>query len=501
MKVSVRNLGVIKEASFDLKSLTVFIGPNNAGKTWLAYSLAGILSSFGSSQYTQAYTEKRVLHTYEPLDTAIERVLAEGNATIDLRQFAEEYGERYFNDVAQYAKTWMGRFLGTQLVSFDNLDISLSLTEDKAEFLRRVSQYSRTNLVAGSVLTIRKSASDDRVFVFTTTDVEGSEGQTELLGERIPLEEVKERLVNFIATALRRSLYPHIAIFPTERTTLVTARFAGNVARTQPRFTERAKEALEALTKELEILTKELAVPDIRELAEANIASREATWPISSFLSMLNTIFANRLRDRDTRERQAKREPLIKRYIHLAEILEKEILAGGVDFSTPEPDPRREVLFQPTQDTSLEMPIASSMVKELAPLVLYLRHLAQPGELLIIDEPEMNLHPTAQVKIIEFLAMLVNAGLHVLITTHSPYIVDHLVNLMDAYKHQHPHKIAKKFLLQQRDAFIPQEQVAAYLVEKGKVTNILEPEGLIDWSTFSEESARVQRIHFELVEE
>src|SRR5579885_1115001 len=92
MKVSVRNLGVIKEASFDLKSLTVFIGPNNAGKTWLAYSLAGILSSFGSSQYTQAYTEKRVLHTYEPLDTAIERVLAEGNATIDLRQFAEEYG-------------------------------------------------------------------------------------------------------------------------------------------------------------------------------------------------------------------------------------------------------------------------------------------------------------------------------------------------------------------------------------------------------------------------
>ena len=45
MKVSVRNLGVIKEAEFDVKPFTVFIGPNNAGKTWLAYALAGILDS------------------------------------------------------------------------------------------------------------------------------------------------------------------------------------------------------------------------------------------------------------------------------------------------------------------------------------------------------------------------------------------------------------------------------------------------------------------------
>jgi predicted ATPase len=39
MKVTVRNLGVIKEAEVDLKPLTIFVGPNNAGKTWLAYTL------------------------------------------------------------------------------------------------------------------------------------------------------------------------------------------------------------------------------------------------------------------------------------------------------------------------------------------------------------------------------------------------------------------------------------------------------------------------------
>ena len=42
MKITVRNLGVIKEAEVDLKPLTIFIGPNNSGKTWLAYTLANI---------------------------------------------------------------------------------------------------------------------------------------------------------------------------------------------------------------------------------------------------------------------------------------------------------------------------------------------------------------------------------------------------------------------------------------------------------------------------
>lgn len=138
------------------------------------------------------------------------------------------------------------------------------------------------------------------------------------------------------------------------------------------------------------------------------------------------------------------------------------------------------------------------MVKELSSLVLYLRYLALPGELLIIDEPEMNLHPAAQVEIIEFLAMLVNAGLHVLITTHSPYIVDHLVNLMDANKHQNQDEIVGTFLLEQKDAFIAQDKVSVYSVENGKVDNILDPDGTIHWQTFSDVTRLVQRIHFDL---
>ena len=42
-----------------------------------------------------------------------------------------------------------------------------------------------------------------------------------------------------------------------------------------------------------------------------------------------------------------------------------------------------------------ELPLmnTSSMVSELAPVILYLRHVVQPGDLLIIEEPEAHLHP------------------------------------------------------------------------------------------------------------
>ena len=229
--------------------------------------------------------------------------------------------------------------------------------------------------------------------------------------------------------------------------------------------------------------------------------TRAAIGPVSSFMSMMSAIFQIGSKQVKNRKAEAKENPNIQKYIDLADILEKEILEGELGLSTVEPDPKRDILFQATPDTTLEIPIVSSMVKELAPIVLYLRYLARPRELLVMDEPEMNLHPAAQAKLIELLAMLVNAGLDVFVTTHSSYMIDHLVNLMEAYKHRNQDEIVDKFLLEQKEAFISQEKVSVYFVVGGEVKNILDPEGIIDWRTFSDVTKLVERIHFELLGE
>ena len=70
------------------------------------------------------------------------------------------------------------------------------------------------------------------------------------------------------------------------------------------------------------------------------------------------------------------------------------------------------------------------MVSELAPLVLFLKYLVRPGDLLILEEPESHLHPAAQRQLARGIVRLVNAGVQVLITTHSDLFVGQVNNLM-----------------------------------------------------------------------
>ena len=81
-------------------------------------------------------------------------------------------------------------------------------------------------------------------------------------------------------------------------------------------------------------------------------------------------------------------------------------------------------------DNDLPLMNASSMVAELAPVVLYLRHVVQPGETLIIEEPESALHPAMQVELTRLLAAAVKAGIRIIITTHSEWVLEELANLV-----------------------------------------------------------------------
>ena len=469
MKVKVQKLGRIQNSEFDLKPLTVFVGPNNTGKTWLAYTLSAIFGLYGEEAYRNAYVEGQLPETYPPLDDAIKQVLARGDAKIDLYSFAENYGEQYFNNVASSARHWMSSFMNTQYALFDNLNMSITLDEMKAAFLQRIKDYSFESKISHGLLNISKKSDENLIYIYTTSEIEDNKQIT----DRLPAEAIKKHLIQRVTQAIHRSLYPHIRVFPTERTAIIAFNLRNS----------RSKSVLfDALFK--------------RRYAQL---LKAAIGPVDEFISTLNEMLEIDSIEIERRKELASNNSQIQKYCDLADVLEKDILTGGVTFSTAEPDPRRTILFQPAQNINLEIPIASSMVKELSSLVLYLRYLARPGELIIIDEPEMNLHPIAQVKIIEFLAALVNAGLHILITTHSTYVVDHLGNLFDAYKHEKKDEVVDLFLLQREDSFIDQNQVSIYEVtENGTIENILDQNEGIDWQTFSDVTDLVQRIHFEL---
>ncbi|MDE0055637.1 MAG: AAA family ATPase [Gammaproteobacteria bacterium] len=70
------------------------------------------------------------------------------------------------------------------------------------------------------------------------------------------------------------------------------------------------------------------------------------------------------------------------------------------------------------------------MVTELAPMILLLRDGMGVGDTLIIEEPEAHLHPAAQTKMAYTLARLVNAGVRVVATTHSDWLLKAFANLM-----------------------------------------------------------------------
>ena len=70
------------------------------------------------------------------------------------------------------------------------------------------------------------------------------------------------------------------------------------------------------------------------------------------------------------------------------------------------------------------------MVSDLAPIVLFLRHVVEPDNVLIIEEPESHLHPAMHVELTRQLALLVRSGIRVIITTHSEWVLEELANIV-----------------------------------------------------------------------
>lgn len=110
----------------------------------------------------------------------------------------------------------------------------------------------------------------------------------------------------------------------------------------------------------------------------------------------------------------------------LADMIEKSVLRGKVKVTK-----EGELRLMHGGD-SYDLAISSSTMKAMADFVFYIRHRAQKMSRLLIDEPEIHLHPNNQVLLTKVFSRMVNRGLQLVISTHSDYIIREINNMIMA---------------------------------------------------------------------
>lgn len=167
-----------------------------------------------------------------------------------------------------------------------------------------------------------------------------------------------------------------------------------------------------------------------------------------------------------------------------------EILGGK-----PERDGEKEHIL--TQD-GRQVPLSalSSGQQELLPLLTVLPWLvgAREDRLFYIEEPEAHLFPTAQSKLIEALVVAASGGANLVLTTHSPYVVAKVNNLLKAgaLGRKASDALRKELdTITNRRAWLSARQVRAYAIKDGCLSSILGKDGLIDADYLDEVSGHL----------
>ncbi len=390
IEISVRNFGPIAEADLDLRPLTVFVGPSNTGKTYLSvliYALHRALEDF---------SEFPILHLLRFLVYGLStNSVSDSIKSLEILNKRNKGQSIRFSDLSQEVHEQI-QFRPEHLKSYDyNLETELKRCFD----LNSISELIR-----------HPSVQNGKTTISLTTSKENQN-----------LAHFKMGITESGSSVVDGQINENTIIFPDDWRPPTPQNYFDDIAA----FLSKRRRSME---KPYYLPASRSGIIESRQvIASALIArSTRAGSETSEILTFLGGV-ADFMQELILYRGSARSDDELN---HIADTLESDVLAGQI-ITNPSPTGYPEFLYRP-QGTEQDMRLtrSSSMVSELAPLVLFIRGLIRPGDTLIIEEPEAHLHPAAQTEMAATLARLVRAGVRVLVTTHSDYMLQEIGNLM-----------------------------------------------------------------------
>lgn len=429
MRFHFENIGPIKKADLELGDLTIIAGRNNTGKTYLVYTLYGFLEGLWyevAEFLMECRHERKAPFQFVDIRQAVEELMnerqyerqitpdalnKERNAVVSIlaRQFSEE-------GIADVFSSRPDKFQGSSIgVSFDvgGAGDSLNSPIDERDISIRYDR-DRENLVFSA----------------------------KPFGNRSSLPSRIERLVSFGYMQFLFMQFPTPFILSSERF------------------------SISLFYKELDFAKNRL----VEELQKMDTDKRKDRDRISPFLGRRTSRYALPIRDnidytRSISDLVKGRGPMrdAKLYDDV-----KNIMDGY--YQSHENEIRFRSRSRKNRRFDLPLHLASSSARGLSDLYFYLRDEADKNQLLIIDEPESHLDTRNQILLARMLAHIVHAGIKVLITTHSDYLLKEINNLvMLSSDFEGKEKFIRKHRYDKRE-FLRRESLRGYVAEDGQLT-------------------------------
>lgn len=411
MKIAIDNLGPIKHADIDLnKDLIILCGGNNSGKTYVAYSVYGLFKGSRMQGDVEMETSRLLID-----------LLKYGNISLDLGAFFLLKKEIMIKQLEERFVWYLPTIFASEEDFFKSTSINIILDDESV--IQKLKESSGVKGFSfGEYINIQfKKEKHDLLNISITKD---NKEEKEFEDESI-LYVIEMELIEVIYELI----FVNIHIETAERTAI-------NL------FSKELSEKRNELVNMILDIQKKHKLTDL-----VQSQSSRYSLPIRDSLYLANRIDLL----------QKNKSP----YAYLADEIEKVILQGKIKVGK-----NGEMQFNPNKSkANLGIHLTASGVKSLASIIFYLRHTAKKGDFFIIDEPELNLHPDNQRKVARVIAQMVNAGIKVMLSTHSDYIIRELNNLimLDVKGNDKVvNKLIKKYGYKQEQILNP-EKVGVYL--------------------------------------